>query len=35
MVDGQLGNEMDASGDDVEQFVCAQVTIVINVIIMT
>ena len=25
MVDGQLGNEIDGCGDDVEQFVCAQV----------
>jgi len=24
MVDGQLGNEIDGCGDDVEQFVCAQ-----------
>ena len=34
MVEGQLGNEMDAGGDDVEQFVCAQVIIVIIVIIL-
>ena len=34
MVEGQLGNEMDAGGDDVEQFVCAQVIIVIIIIII-
>ena len=34
MVEGQLGNEMDAGGDDVEQFVCAQVIIVILIVIL-
>ena len=35
MVEGQLGNEMDAGGDDVEQFVCAQVIIVIITLIFS
>ena len=29
-----MGNEMDAGGDDVEQFVCAQVIIVILIVIL-
>ena len=34
MVEGQLGSEIDAGGDDVEQFVCAQVIIVIIIILL-
>ena len=30
MVDGQLGNEIDGCGDDVEQFVCAQVNSILQ-----
>ena len=31
MVDGQLGNEIDGCGDDVEQFVCAQVNSILEI----